>query len=221
MLSVAPCCGGPARRKLCRRFSTLTGTSPEPVVLCGIPSHAKIGVATNAILRLTRRDGVVTVGRTGNDLTSIVAVLHSYPSSFSVLDNSSKVAVDVLSYNNRNTVSILTGTLPGCVSALVRDTVDRRIETTRLGLAVSPLCSLLFISNGPTNIGTVVDNVNMIDGDLQLPLMPTERSAVAEVVTIIGALPRSYLWRCTTNRDAALHDNVLTRRVLPKPLHAN
>lgn len=194
ILITMPCCGGPSRRNVCRRCGTVTRTASLPIILCGIPKHANIGVATRAALHLTHSfGGVVTVGRTSNGVARVSSVVGGGPTGFSIVSNSSNVAFPLVALNTMKIVSIVNGTFPHRFDHVAHLTLRNSFTGTlavRRGFA--RLFDLLFMSNGPTKIGTVLGMVKLVRGGLHLPLMPAHVAAFRGVHTVLGRLGVGY-----------------------------
>lgn len=190
VLDVYPCCGGPSRRNLCRRFGTVTRIDPLPVMLCGMPNEANVGVGPRAAYHVTHSfPGIMTIGRTDNDLRRMSRVVGGGPSGFRMVDNSSTLAFSVVTDNTTNIVSIVNGTLPGTFDEVVHLRFHNRCRPTHgVRRSFARLCDLLFISNGPTNIGTLLGSVNFVRGRLHLPLIPAHVTAGRGVDRVLEAL---------------------------------
>lgn len=153
-LAMAPCCGHPSRRNLCRRFGTVTRRASLPRVLCGIPSHANYSLLPRAINHLTGMGGVVKVGRTAKGLAHMGRVGRLISSSFILLDNSSTDTLSFVRLNNRKIVSIATGITTHSVTRVYGLTTRKRFTRTHIvGRHLVPLRGGLFIRPGPVPIG--------------------------------------------------------------------
>ncbi len=190
VLDITPCCGGPSRRNLCHRCGTVTSSAGVPVVLCGIPKQANIGVSTSAALHLTRRfSGVITVGRTSNGFGRVSSVVRGGPRGFLIVSNSSTVAFPLVALNTTNIVSIINGTFPGRFDHVIHLTLENSLRNTHtVRCQFIRVGRLLFISNGPTNIGDMLSYVNCVRGVLHLPLIPAAIRACRGVSRLLHRL---------------------------------
>lgn len=189
VLSIIPCCGGPSRRNVCRRCGTVSRTASLPVILCGIPNHANIGVGTRAALHVTHSfGGIVTIGRTSNSVARVSSVVGGGPTGFSIVSNSSNVAFPLVALKTINVVSIVKGTFPHRFDHVMHLTLRKSCTgTLAVRRGFTRLFGLLFMSNGPTKMGTVLGMVKVVRGGLHLPLIPAE---VAAFRTVHGVLSR-------------------------------
>ncbi len=179
-LVMAPCCGGTSRSKLITRCGCVTSHMRGPVVLCGIPSHANISVGPRACGRLDHRGGVITAGRTSKSLGGILRAHCLYNSSLRVCSNGSSRVIPVVSLNNLNMVSIVSGVLPGRARGLYGTCLSNRVSGTRgLRVGCTKLVGTLFYSIGPTPIGTTVGLVNVRTKPYELPLCPLGRGGLS------------------------------------------
>lgn len=194
VLSIMPCCGGPSRRKVCRRCGTVTRTAALPVILCGIPKHANIGVATRAALHVTHRfGGIVTIGRTSNGVARVSSVVGGGPTGFGIVSKSSNVAFPLVALKTINIVSMVNGTFPHRFDHVIHLTLTNSCSDTHaVRRDFARLFDLLFVSNGPTKTGDVLGTVNFVRGGLHLPLIPAHVAAFRGVHSMLHRLDVGY-----------------------------
>lgn len=107
LLVIAPCCGGTARTNLVDRCSRVTSDAGYPVVVCGIPKHAKYGLLPRAITRLIHAgDGLMKLGRTAKGLTRTSGAVTLASKGLSLCSNRSNLIMPLVSVNTINIVSM-------------------------------------------------------------------------------------------------------------------
>jgi 4-hydroxy-tetrahydrodipicolinate synthase len=186
-LMVGPYYNKPTQEGYYRHFAAVAGEVDLPIALYNIPGRTASNILPETIARLAEIPSIVAVKEaTGSlDQASHIASL----CDITLLSGDDSLTLPLLSIGGRGVVSVVGNLVPRDMQALVRayDKGDTA-EALRWHQKLFPLCrDLLSVATNPIPIKAAMRLLGRDNGELRLPMWPTDASGEAKIAASLRA----------------------------------
>jgi 4-hydroxy-tetrahydrodipicolinate synthase len=176
-LSVVPYYNKPSQEGLYRHFRMIAEKVDLPLLLYNVPSRTVADLANDTVLRLAQVPGIIGLKDATSDLGRCSELLRALAAAgkreFAVYSGDDLVALPVMLIGGHGVISVTANVAPKlmsqmCARALAGDIAGAREANNRL----LPLHRKLFVEANPIPVKWALAEMDMIAGELRLPLTP-------------------------------------------------
>jgi 4-hydroxy-tetrahydrodipicolinate synthase len=189
ILSATPYYNKPTPEGLHRHFTAVADAATRPVCLYNVPGRAAVNMMPGTTLRLAEHPNILAIKEASGDLKQIREILQARPAGFSVLSGDDWLAFAVVASGGDGLISVAGNEAPRQMSALVRLTLDGRLDEARaLDARLAALMDVNFVETNPGPVKAALHQMGRIQNVLRLPLVPVADRSAAVIREVLAAL---------------------------------
>ena len=196
VLCTVPYYNRPSQDGVFKHFEVVQATASVPVIVYDIPSRTGVSLEDDTILALSRLPNIIGIKDASGDLARARRLRHILHPDFLRLCGDDAQASAHLTLGSQGCISVTANVVPALCSALHRswDSHDcRRFD--QISAQLEELNQALFVESNPIPVKWALEQMELITGELRLPMTPlAERfhaqvdAALASVLTLEAEL---------------------------------
>ena len=175
LLSVSPYYSKPTQEGVYQHFKAIAEVSPIPIILYNVPGRTSKNMLPETTLRLAKDFyNIVAVKEAGNNTQQYLELLKSKPDDFLVISGDDDLALGIVLAGGAGVISVLGQAFPKDFSRMIALGLEGKAkEAYKLHYNFMDIVSLIFEENNPAGIKAVLNNLNLCDDNVRLPLVKT------------------------------------------------
>jgi 4-hydroxy-tetrahydrodipicolinate synthase len=172
-LSVVPYYNKPTQEGLFQHYKKIAETVDLPLILYNVPGRTVADLSNDTTLRLAEVPGIVGVKDATGSMERAADLIRRAPKDFAIYSGDDASAMPFMLLGGHGVISVTANAAPRlmhemCVAALKGDVLTAREINSRL----MGLHQKLFVEANPIPVKWVVEQMNLIDAGIRLPLTP-------------------------------------------------
>jgi 4-hydroxy-tetrahydrodipicolinate synthase len=172
-LSVVPYYNKPTQDGLYLHFKAVAEAVDLPMILYNVPGRTVCDMGNDTVLRLAHIPGIVGIKDATGNMERGSDLVSRAPQGFAVYSGDDASALALMLLGGHGVISVTANAAPRlmhemCVAALKGDVLTAREINSRL----MGLHQKLFVEANPIPVKWVVEQMNLIDAGIRLPLTP-------------------------------------------------
>jgi len=173
LLSVSPYYSKPTQEGVYQHFKAIAEVSPIPIILYNVPGRTSKNMLPETTLRLAKDFyNIVAVKEAGNNTQQYLELLKSKPDDFLVISGDDDLALGIVLAGGAGVISVLGQAFPKDFSRMIALGLEGKAkEAYKLHYNFMDIVSLIFEENNPAGIKAVLNNLNLCDDNVRLPLV--------------------------------------------------
>jgi 4-hydroxy-tetrahydrodipicolinate synthase len=176
----------PTQEGLFCHFKAIAERCAFPLMIYNIPGRTAVNLEPKTLIRLLEFKEIVAVKEASGNLGQIMDLLHSAPTSFSILSGDDAFTLPVLALGGVGIVSVISNLVPEDMVALTEKGLAGDFEGARaLHNRLLPLIHLAFIETNPAPIKAMMAYQGLAAGGVRLPLVPLSPSNQLKIETCL------------------------------------
>lgn len=190
ILSVVPPYNKPSQEGIFQHFKAIADASPLPVVLYNVPGRTGVNMTADTTLRLAREvPGIIGIKEASGDIHQIQRLLREKPESFTVLSGDDGMTYPFMALGAQGVISVLGNAYPKEFSEMVHLCLEGNyIEAVDVHFKFRDIIRLLFSDGNPAGVKCVMHDMNLIENELRLPLVPVGAATAEEILNWVNKL---------------------------------
>jgi len=169
VLTITPYYNKPTQEGMYRHFMTVADEGGMPMVLYNVPGRTGVSLAPATVARLAEHENIVGIKEASGSLDQASEILALC--DITLVSGDDSLTLPLLSVGGRGVISVVANIVPADVKAMIAafnagDTADARDRHLKL----FPLCRAMFYETNPIPVKTAMRLLNLLNGDLRLPL---------------------------------------------------
>ena len=190
VLSVCPYYNKPSQEGLYQHFAAIARVSPVPVVLYNVPGRTGVNMTAETTLRLAREfENIVAIKEASGNITQMDDIIKNKPQHFDVISGDDGITFPLITLGAVGVISVIGNALPTEFSRMVRLALKGEYDTARtIHHKFAELFKLLFVDGNPAGVKAMLSEMNMIENQLRLPLVPTRLTTIEQISRIVREL---------------------------------
>ena len=187
ILSVCPYYNKPSQEGLYQHFKAISTASPLPLVLYNIPGRTGINMKAETTVRLANDfDNIVAIKEASGSLEQVDEIIKNKPDRFDVISGDDALTFSMIASGAAGVISVIGNALPKEFSRMIQLEFNGEYEPARkIHHKFTELYSLLFIDGNPAGVKALLSEMNMIENELRLPLVPIRITTMQKMANII------------------------------------
>lgn len=190
VLSVAPYYNKPGQKGLFQHFKAFANSCPLPVILYNVPGRTGCNISADTCLELAHEcDNIVAVKEASGDLAQIMRIIKGKPDNFSVISGDDMMAMPVIAAGGSGVISVLANAYPVQTSEIVNNALKNNFKVSReIYFRFMDMIDLLFVDGNPSGVKAMLNQMNICQNTLRLPLVPVSKAVMERIQKAMKAV---------------------------------
>ena len=190
ILSVCPYYNKPSQEGLYQHYRAIAEASQLPIVLYNVPGRTGVNMTAETTLRLAQDfDNIIAIKEASGNITQMDAIIKNKPRDFDVISGDDGITFPLITLGAVGVISVIGNALPTEFSRMVRLALKGEYDTARtIHHKFAELFKLLFVDGNPAGVKAMLSEMNMIENQLRLPLVPTRLTTIEQISRIVREL---------------------------------
>ena len=190
VLSVCPYYNRPSQEGLYQHYRAIAEASPLPVVLYNVPGRTGVNMTAETTLRLAQDfENIIAIKEASGDISQMDDIIKNKPRDFDVISGDDGITFPLITLGAVGVISVIGNALPAEFSRMVRLALKGEYGAALLiHHKFAELFKLLFVDGNPAGVKAMLSEMNMIENQLRLPLVPTRLTTFEQISRIVREL---------------------------------
>lgn len=174
-LIVAPYYNKPTQDGLFAHFGEIAKSVKKfPIMLYNVPSRTASNISAETTLRLANEfENIAATKEASGNFSQIMEIIAMRPKNFKVFSGDDATTLPLISIGADGLVSVCSNEIPKETSAMVEKALDGAWTSARkIHYKILPLMEANFIEASPAPCKFVMKEMNLLEENLRLPLVP-------------------------------------------------
>ena len=179
-LIVAPYYNKPTQEGLFAHYSEIAKSVKRfPIMIYNVPGRTASNISAETQIRLAEtHENIVATKEASGNFSQIMEVLQKRPKFFKVFSGDDAVTLPLISIGADGLVSVISNELPKETSRMVENALKGAWTSARkIHFEILPLMEANFIESSPAPCKFVMKEMDLLEENLRLPLVPVTESA--------------------------------------------
>ena len=183
VLSVSPYYNKPTQEGIYQHYKAVCGSTDAPVILYNVPGRTGSNVLAETTLRVAHDcPNAVAMKEASGNLEQAMAIVQGAPDGFEVLSGDDNLTLPLIASGATGVISVSGQAYPGLFSQMVRDARSGHLDRARTAhYALFRFTQLLFAEGNPGGIKAALAQLEVMENQLRLPLVPVSSSLQGEL----------------------------------------
>ena len=183
ILSAAPYYNKPSQEGLYQHYKMIAEHSPKPVILYNVPGRTGRNMEPATTLRLAREVGnIMGIKEAGNSIVQCMEILKERPEGFLVLSGDDDLIFPQMACGMDGVISVAANAYPKLFSDMIRFCQQQDFKSAKpINDKLMNAYRLMFVENNPAGVKAFLYEMNLIENELRLPLVPLSHKYHQEV----------------------------------------
>lgn len=190
-LVVAPYYNKPTQEGMLAHFGEIAKSVKKfPIMLYNVPGRTASNISAETQLRLAEEfDNIVATKEASGNFSQIMQILSRRPKNFRVFSGDDAVTLPLISVGADGLVSVVSNELPKETSQMVEKALDGAWTAARkIHYKILPLMEANFIEASPAPCKFVMKEMNLLEENLRLPLVPVTEGTRKKLKEVLKEL---------------------------------
>jgi len=190
ILSVTPYYSKPCQKGLFQHFRQIALASPVPVILYNVPSRTASTIMPDTCLELARScENIIGIKESSGNYENIMKIVKDKPDNFLVISGNDMDALTITALGGAGLISVLANAYPAECAEMVQQALKYNFKIAReIQFRLLDITELLFTEGNPGGIKAIMNNMNLCQNNLRLPLVPVSRSLQTRIARVMETL---------------------------------
>jgi 4-hydroxy-tetrahydrodipicolinate synthase len=183
VLSVSPYYNKPTQEGIYQHYKAVCGSTDAPVILYNVPGRTGSNVLAETTLRVAHDcPNAVAMKEASGNLEQAMAIVQGAPQGFEVLSGDDNLTLPLIASGATGVISVSGQAYPGLFSQMVRDARSGHMDRARAAhYALFRFTQLLFAEGNPGGIKAAMAQLEVMENQVRLPLVPVSSSLQGEL----------------------------------------
>ena len=190
-LIVAPFYNKPTQEGMFAHFGEIAKSVKKfPIMLYNVPSRTASNISAETCLRLANEyENIVATKEASGNFSQVMEIIAKRPKNFAVLSGDDATTLPLIAVGADGLVSVCANELPNETSAMVEKALDGAWTAARkIHYKILPLMEANFIEASPAPCKFAMKEMNLLEENLRLPLVPVTDAARKKLKEIMKNL---------------------------------
>ena len=190
VLSVSPYYNKPTQEGFYQHFKAVAEASSVPLILYNVPGRTAKNMEPETVLKLAREvKNIIAIKEAGNDPSQYNVLLKNKPDDFLVISGDDDLVLDVVLEGGAGVISVIGQALVNDFSKMIHYGLNgKRKKAKLIEERLLPLIKLIFEENNPAGIKTVLNQLDLCNDNVRLPLVSTSDELKLKIIKALKSL---------------------------------
>ncbi|AEH02804.1 4-hydroxy-tetrahydrodipicolinate synthase [Lacinutrix sp. 5H-3-7-4] len=178
ILSVSPYYSKPTQEGIYQHFKAISQASPVPIILYNVPGRTASNMLPETTLKLAKDfENIVAVKEAGNNMSQYLQLIKNKPEGFGIISGDDDLVSMVALAGGDGVISVIGQALPKAFSSMINLAMEGNAkEAFKIHFELMEITSLIFSENNPSGIKAVLQELNLCNDTVRLPLVKATES---------------------------------------------
>lgn len=178
ILSVSPYYSKPTQEGIYQHFKAISQASPVPIILYNVPGRTASNMLPETTLKLAKNfENIVAVKEAGNNMSQYLQLIKNKPEGFGIISGDDDLVSMVALAGGDGVISVIGQALPKAFSSMINLAMEGNAkEAFKIHFELMEITSLIFSENNPSGIKAVLQELNLCNDTVRLPLVEATES---------------------------------------------
>ncbi len=190
-LVVTPYYNKPSQEGLYAHFAKIAKSVKEfPIMLYNVPGRTCSNISAETTLRLAESfENIVATKEASGYFSQIMEIIAKRPKNFKVFSGDDATTLPLISVGADGLISVCANEIPDLTSKMVENALDGALTSARkIHYKILLLMEANFIEASPAPCKFVMREMNLLEENLRLPLVPVTEPTRKKLKEILGDL---------------------------------
>ncbi|HLN19690.1 MAG TPA: 4-hydroxy-tetrahydrodipicolinate synthase [Bacteroidales bacterium] len=189
ILSVAPYYNKPGQSGLFQHFKAFANCCSLPVILYNVPGRTGCNISSDTCLELAREcKNIIGVKEASGDLAQIMRIVKSKPDDFLVISGDDMLIIPIIAAGGAGVISVLANAYPAQTAEIVNNALKHNFKAAReIHFRCMEMIDLLFADGNPAGVKAIMNQLNICQNNLRLPLVPVGKPVMEKIQKAVRA----------------------------------
>ena len=190
VLSVSPYYNKPTQEGFYQHFKAVAEATSVPLILYNVPGRTAKNMEPETVLKLAREvKNIIAIKEAGNDPAQYNVLLKNKPDDFLVISGDDDLVLDVVLEGGAGVISVIGQALVNDFSKMIHYGLNgKRKKAKLIEVRLLPLIKLIFEENNPAGIKTVLNQLDLCNDKVRLPLVSTSDELKLKIIKALKSL---------------------------------
>ena len=190
VLSVSPYYNKPTQEGFYQHFMAVAEATSVPLILYNVPGRTAKNMEPETVLKLAREvKNIIAIKEAGNDPAQYNVLLKNKPDDFLVISGDDDLVLDVVLEGGAGVISVIGQALVNDFSKMIHYGLNgKRKKAKLIEERLLPLIKLIFEENNPAGIKTVLNQLDLCNDNVRLPLVSTSDELKLKIIKALKSL---------------------------------
>jgi 4-hydroxy-tetrahydrodipicolinate synthase len=190
-LVVAPYYNKPTQEGIYAHFAEIAKSVKKfPLMIYNVPSRTASNISAETTVRLAEDfENIVATKEASGNFSQVMEILQNRPKNFKVFSGDDATTLPLISVGADGLVSVVSNELPKETAAMVEKALAGAWTAARkIHYKILPLMEANFIESSPAPCKFVMKEMNLLEENLRLPLVPVTEATRKKLKEILKNL---------------------------------
>ena len=190
VLSVSPYYNKPTQEGFYQHFKAVAEATSVALILYNVPGRTAKNMEPETVLKLAREvKNIIAIKEAGNDPAQYNVLLKNKPDDFLVISGDDDLVLDVVLEGGAGVISVIGQALVNDFSKMIHYGLNgKRKKAKLIEERLLPLIKLIFEENNPAGIKTVLNQLDLCNDNVRLPLVSTSDELKLKIIKALKLL---------------------------------
>jgi 4-hydroxy-tetrahydrodipicolinate synthase len=174
ILSSSPNYNKPSQEGIFQHYKAIAEASTLPIILYNVPGRTGSNITAETTLRLAKEcPNIKGIKEASGNMIQCMHILKNMPGDFLFVSGDDHISLPLIACGSKGVISVVANCFPKDFSELIRLSLKNEFEkAAQLHLKLLPAYDLLFVENNPAGVKAFLSELDIIENELRLPLVP-------------------------------------------------
>lgn len=190
VLSSSPNYNRPSQEGIFQHYKAIADASPLPVILYNVPGRTGSNITAETTLRLAKEcEKIKGIKEASGNMIQCMHILKNMPEDFLFVSGDDHISLPLIACGGHGVISVMANAFPKDFSEMIRLSLKYEFKKAQeLHYKLLPGYDLLFIENNPAGVKAFLSELNLIENELRLPLVPLSASNQQKIKDFLSSI---------------------------------
>lgn len=190
ILSVAPYYNKPTQEGIYQHFKAIAEATDKPVILYNVPGRTVTNILPATVIRLaTDFKNIVAIKEASGNLPQCMELIHSKPNDFMVLSGDDDLVLSQIAVGMDGVISVAANCFTKDFTYMVNAALVSKFDRARdIHYKLLDGIKLLFVEGNPAGVKCVLNEMDMCENTVRLPLVPVSASTKLKIYDFLKTI---------------------------------
>ncbi len=186
ILSVSPYYNKPSQQGILKHYESIAAASPVPIILYNVPGRTGSNIAADTTIQLSKNKNIIGIKEASGDICQIMKIMRDKPDDFLVISGDDAMTLPIITLGGAGVISVTANALPLNFSEMVNNALNNNLEKARKQhYQMIDIMAAHFEEGNPAGIKASLANLNIIQNNLRLPLVPVSDRLYKRIESLV------------------------------------
>jgi 4-hydroxy-tetrahydrodipicolinate synthase len=190
ILSSSPNYNKPSQEGIFQHYKAISDASPLPVILYNVPGRTSSNITAKTTLRLANEcENIKGIKEASGNMIQCMHILKNMPEDFLFVSGDDHISLPLIACGSKGVISVVANCFPKDFCDMIRFSLKYDFANAqKLHYKLLPAYDLLFVENNPAGVKAFLTELNLIENELRLPLVPLSAPFHQEVKGFLASV---------------------------------